>query len=377
MMHDDRTLLGWFGYVWCVARTHDPIDQTCVRVDLMTYPPPPGQPGDPYGQQHPQNPSQDPYGQPTGGAPGPGQPDPYGQPMSGVPASGQPDPYGQPMSGVPGPGQPGPYGQPMSGAPGPGQPGPYGQPQYGPPMPTPSKGSSKAWIFGVVAGVVVLALLVGGVLYLTSDDDTPVADPTTAAPTEEPSEDPSTDDVDPSVNLYTEPVTGLSYEPMGEPWRDASSGNMTGFWGHVGQYLDVLEFEDGGGWVAAFIIGELDGATIEYSGPESLEDSIEVFADLIDDNNYNAPGSEEQLEGLQRSDISTRAYDVDGHSGVWMSYYLSWDDDRIEETGESVALGVIDAGDGLVAGFFLSLPDSVPDVHLDEMMAALDTLTFV
>lgn len=342
----------------------------------MTYPPPQGQPGDPYGQQYQQNPGQQPW---DGSQPAP--------PMSGVPASGQPgqygqpDPYGQPMSGIPSSGQPDPYGQPMAapGRPAPGYPGsdPYGRQQWGPVVPPPNNGSSKAWIWAVIAGVVVLGLMVVTVLYFTSGDDTPTADPTETT-SDEPSGDAPSEEVDPNLNLYTETVTGLSYEPMDEPWRDFLGGDLAGFHGAVGQYLDVLEFESDSRWVASFIIGELDTSLIGYTGPDSAEAALEQLADIIDENNYLAPPDfTEPLDGFKRGDISIEAHDVGGNSGMWMSYYLSWDDDRIDETGESVAIGVIDAGDGKAAGFFLSLPDSVPDTHLDQMMTALDTLTFV
>ncbi|HIW64374.1 MAG TPA: hypothetical protein H9881_18125 [Candidatus Stackebrandtia excrementipullorum] len=319
----------------------------------MTYPPPQGLPGDPHGQQPPTPPWDGSYAHP---------------PMSGVPASGQPDPYGQQPMGQP-PGHPG------AGYPGAVPYSPYGQQQ----LPPTNNGSSKAWIWGGLAGLVVVALMVTGVLYFTSsggDEQAPVAE-TSESAAEEPTEDPTTEP-DPNTELYTEHITGLSYEPMEDPWREAVVTGMPGFHGVVGQYLDVLEFDSGSGWVASFLVGELDADAIGYTGEDSLEAAVEAFADVIDDNNYHAPPDfTEQLDGFERSDISMEEYNVEGHNGMWMSYHLSWDDDRIEETGESVAVGVVDAGDGLVAGFFLSLPDSVPDSRLDQMLAALDSLTFI
>ncbi len=111
----------------------------------MTNPPhggpPPGEPGRPP-QQWPQQPGPQqpgPWGPP---APGPygGQP-PYGQPAHAPQ-------YGQPWGGQPAAGQP-PYwtGQPQYGQ-------PWGQPPYGP-QPAPSRRSRR----GLVAGVVVPAVL--------------------------------------------------------------------------------------------------------------------------------------------------------------------------------------------------------------------------
>jgi hypothetical protein len=131
----------------------------------MTNPPygQPGQPGPPYGQ-----PAQPGYGVPPGqqyGQPAPAQPG-YGQPAQ--PGYGQPAQpgYGQPAQpGYGQPAQPG-YGQPGYGQPGYGQPGYGGQPgapgQYGGGYGQPARKSRT----GLIAGLLVLALLVVGVVLL-------------------------------------------------------------------------------------------------------------------------------------------------------------------------------------------------------------------
>ncbi|MFH9264096.1 hypothetical protein ACH4KN_07515 [Streptomyces sp. NPDC017546] len=119
--------------------------------------PPQGQPG-PYGQQP------GPYGAPPPQGPPQGQPG-YGYPQQapqGVPPQ-QPNPYGQPQQpqqgyGYPQAQQPGPYGQQPPAPPYGGQPGYDGQPQQ------PKKKT------GLIVGVAVVALAViaGGVYFLTS-----------------------------------------------------------------------------------------------------------------------------------------------------------------------------------------------------------------
>lgn len=107
----------------------------------MTYPPQPGQPGqpNPYGQQ-------------------PGQPNPYGQQPGGYPQQGgYPQSGGFPQQGYP-QGQPQQGGYPQQGYPqqGYGQPGPGG-------FPEPPKKSKTPLIAGVATAVVlVAALLVTG-----------------------------------------------------------------------------------------------------------------------------------------------------------------------------------------------------------------------
>jgi len=314
-------------------------------------------------------------GSPMSGAPA--HPDPYAAPDQFA----QPDPYGSPMSGPPG--QPmSPYTQPMAA---PGQPGypqqdPYGQQQWaGPMMPAPQSGGAKAWIWGAVAGVVVVALMVAGALYFTSDNgETPTADSFSSPPQEEPSTDP-TEEPAPNTDLITDPATGLSFTAMPEPWRDPQSTyGVIGFYEVSGQILDVLTFEDGSGWIATFVVGEINPSQIGVTDGMSTEDAVNELADLVDGAHFSKPPNfDEPLDGLKREEVEVNTLDVGAHSGTAMTYHLSWDDDSIEETGESIALGVLDIGDGRLAGFFLSLPDSVPDEHLNEMLEAVDSLTFV
>ncbi|MFE2975128.1 hypothetical protein [Streptomyces sp. NPDC059258] len=130
---------------------------------------------------------------PYGGQPPQGQPGPYGQqpgPYGAPPPQGQPG-YGYPQQapqGVP-PQQPNPYGQPQQppqgyGYPQAQQPGPYGQqppvppyggqPPYGAQPPQPKKKTGL-----IVGGVVVaLAVIAGGVYFLTSGGGSDVADST-------------------------------------------------------------------------------------------------------------------------------------------------------------------------------------------------------
>ncbi|MFE6703093.1 hypothetical protein [Streptomyces sp. NPDC057718] len=130
---------------------------------------------------------------PYGGQPPQGQPGPYGQqpgPYGAPPPQGQPG-YGYPQQapqGVP-PQQPNPYGQPQQppqgyGYPQAQQPGPYGQqppappyggqPPYGAQPPQPKKKT------GLIIGgaVVALAVIAGGVYFLTSGGGSDVADST-------------------------------------------------------------------------------------------------------------------------------------------------------------------------------------------------------
>ncbi|WP_329117276.1 hypothetical protein [Streptomyces sp. NBC_01465] len=133
------------------------------------------QPG-PYGQQPPQQPG------PYGGQPPQGQPNPYGQ-QPPQPGYGYPQqaPQGVPPQQQPQPG----YGYPQQGQPQ----APYGQqPQYGqqPPygqVPPPPEAPKKKTGLIITAAIVAVAVIGGGVYFLTKGDsgsssNTDVADST-------------------------------------------------------------------------------------------------------------------------------------------------------------------------------------------------------
>lgn len=166
-------------------------------------PGPGGSPG--YGQQPGQPPS---YGQQPGQPPPygqqPGQPPPYGQQPGRPPAYGQPP--GQPSYGQqPTYGQQPPYGQQPAYGQQPGgypQPGGYGQPPYG--GPTPPKKSNTNAIVGLIIGLVlVAALVVGGILLFTGDDD-PVASGSGSGSTETTTTSESTETTTESTETTTE-----------------------------------------------------------------------------------------------------------------------------------------------------------------------------
>lgn len=99
---------------------------------------------------------------PPGGPRPPGPPPPPGQ-------QPPPPPYGQVPPGPPPPGAPPPpppYGQVPPGAPPP--PGPPGQPPASPPYPSappPSRGGSNKKVLQIVGGLVVVAVIIGAVLF--------------------------------------------------------------------------------------------------------------------------------------------------------------------------------------------------------------------
>ncbi len=107
-----------------------------------------------------------------------GQPDPYGPPPGGQPQYGQQGQFGA-APGTPPQGQPGQYGPPPGQyPPPPGQPGfPAGQQGFPPAPPVPKKSKTGTIIkFGVLAVVVIVAVVIGIVSFNSSPASSNVGD---------------------------------------------------------------------------------------------------------------------------------------------------------------------------------------------------------
>lgn len=345
----------------------------------MTYPPqqPQGdwggqQPYDPsqqgYGQQQPMGfdqqlpnynvqPAADPYGQ---------QPDPYGQ---------QPDPYSAPPADPYAPQQPA-YdptqysAPPVSVAPASGQPYP-GQSYPGAPMmqaPAPSSGP-PVWIF-IVGGVVVLALI-GVVVFfaINAGGDDPDDKPTDSAQSssQQPSDDPTSGA--PDGDMIVDTNTGLGYKAMAgwDTMDTSSSVPVPGFTSFQGQSYEVASE-----WIALLGIGEVDAAAVGYKDSGDLKDAVKALAKEYDKSNFG-----EDPKGLERDQKAEYDdSDLAGKKAITMAYHLTWDEGENPDTGEQIVFALIDVGDGKVAGFVGSLPDSTPSTQVDEAVAAAGTLAF-
>ncbi|WP_405635144.1 hypothetical protein OG543_08790 [Streptomyces sp. NBC_01178] len=240
--------------------------------------PPQGQPG-PYGQQP------GPYGAPPPqGRPGYGYPQ---QAPQGVPPQ-QPNPYAQPQQqpgyGYPQAQQPGPYGQQPPGPQYGGQPPHGGQPPYGGPPPQPKK--KTGLIIGVA--VVALAVIAGGVYFLTSGEKVSNSDVSEATKGYKITPPDAVDAYkrDVSKPVLSAPLTGsekteveaLGIKNPSTAKADYSVGtgsaatkviNFQGFWGEIEDPAEVVN--------NAFVDAEKDAK----SGGEDVEielvGSAEVF----------------------------------------------------------------------------------------------------
>jgi hypothetical protein len=340
----------------------------------MSYPPqqPPGDWG---GQQ--------PAGQPyeRGQQPDYGAPLEYGQQPGGYPDdpswTPQSDPqhsYQPPTSGAAY--QPQQYppmsAGPMSGPPMAGQPWP-------PQQPPPARSGPPVWLFAVLGVVVVLALGAGAFFVFGPDGGD---DPGDDSGRDSPSASSSAGSDDPTAtddSLITDTTTGLSYTPIGDPWTALQEpGSAAGFISVVGETLQVEDFGNNRHWIATFYVGETDADTVGFTDADSIESALEAQCELVDSVNYNKPPDfDKPLDGLERdSDPEFDDVTVGEYSGKVLSYHLAWKDDSIKETGETVAVGMLDLGDGKAAGFLISLPDSIIDDNESVLTDAIESMKF-
>ncbi|MFI6919873.1 DUF2510 domain-containing protein [Nonomuraea spiralis] len=227
----------------------------------------------------------------------------YGQPSFGQPAYGQSAPDQQPTQAQPGygpqpGGQPGPQSGPQHGLQsgpqsGPWAGGPLPGPGYAPPPP-PKQGNPLPWVFGGLAALVVVALIVvAGIFFINRGGSTPVASPSTEDtqpfPTEEPpSNEPPTEPPaqggelpQPQDGRITDPKTGLSYQ-VPDGWKVPAYGDVNGsdptqqIWTSGVNASSQENYEGEKDWIGNAYAGPL-AALIPYAGASGLEETAKVL----------------------------------------------------------------------------------------------------
>lgn len=351
--------------------------------------------------------AQEPQGQSQQPASGP-QPQPPSQPSAQAPTQSFPQPppqqQPQPQTG-PGwavtPANPtlrfgGPtYGQSAYGAPG----GPtqssaqpptqqWGGPLPGPGYPPPPKqGNPLPWVFGGLAALVVLALIVVAGIFFINRDSTGVASPPRETaeprfPTEEPpSQGPPSQDPLPSQGgefpqpadgVITDPRSGLAFKvPSG--WEVAAvnavnNGRPTEQQWTAAVKADAQEnYEGEDDWIGNVFTGLLN-ELYPYSGATGLGDTAKaVFVDFT--TRYYAPAHESKV-------IEDKAMKV-GDKDAWLLRF-ELDFTKIsEEKGykwkkENGAIVLVDRGDGQSPAIaYVSVPDNLGTDVVEQVLGSL------
>jgi len=311
----------------------------------MTYPPP-GQPGDPYGQ--PQQ-----YSQPPADGYAPGQ--------AGA-GYGQPPHYAQPDIGGHVPPNQGYTTQPGY-APQPAYPDPYGQ--YGPP---PVQPTSKGGAGTAVLIVVVLILMAGGgfagYLLLGGDEDTTASEEaTTGESTEEDSDEEDEDDgVAPLGEGLTVSSLGAVTPLPGDPWEFYSGPGGTG---RLSTDSHSYYIPHTSSWISYLEVGVLDSSYFPYD-PADLPGSAGAAMDA-----WAVSSAFGSTEGLQIGETTLTETEVDGRPAALAETTVSWTSSpSTPDLYEDIAILLVDV-DGVNG--FVGLA-SVPESGTDARQAAIDAL---
>jgi Protein of unknown function (DUF2510) len=293
----------------------------------------------------------------------------------------------QPVATPETPGQPaalsGGYGATPSGGYGGTPSGGYGATPSGGYAEAPPGGGNPSGLLvgGAVAAVVLLVVV--AVVLLTGGDggegattdttsttteatETTVAPATTAPPATTPASTPSTITPDPDSPRLA--GGGLSFARVGEPWQDwavSGRGEIPEVRGTVGQFVIVQEVSPSGGqWIANLLLGSLTD-DIVYNGEDALAATTQTLAQRLIDNHY--------VENLQAEVQSEREVTVDGHAGYYMHHELTFRQEGLETTRETLVVVVVDTGQERPGVFWASMPHNRADLNpgLDAAYASL------
>ncbi|MGP3911026.1 DUF2510 domain-containing protein [Nonomuraea sp. 10N515B] len=315
-------------------------------------------------------------------ASGPQQPQP--QAASGPQQQSRPDwsatpanptlQYGQPTFGQSAYGQPTPPTQQWGGAqlPGPG---------YGPP---PKQGNPLPWVFGGLAALVVLALIVvGGIFLVNRSNDIPMSAPTeTSAPQEQPptNEPPSNEPPSqgtgqpppqPADGRITDAQAGISY-PVPEGWtvpaqlNPATPSPTQQLWSAGVQATSQENFVDDEDWVGNVYSGLLN-ELYPYSGAAGMGDTAKAV--FVDFSRFYAPPHETKI-------VADKAMKI-GDRDAWLLQFELDFTKVSEEKGykwkkESGALVLMDRGSGeRPALLYISVPDNLGTDVVGKVLSSL------
>ncbi len=348
----------------------------------------------PAGQGAAPGPQTGPFPQPHSAGPGPGRTGPHPAGLGPQQMGPRPAPEGPPGAGSPG--SPGPSGQwsgpaahPQATQVPPGT----GQPQWGGPPnghtaqmplppydgypsgPPPRKSGPLPWILGGGGALVLIVVIVVAAMYLINPGPRNTAGESTGLPTPpptatlEPSQEPTPEATPaPSQSAppppqavdgrVTDPVTGLSYEMPGEPWKvPPSVGGGLGFvWTSAAVAVAQENFDGrGGDWLGNVLTGELPDQ-YGYQGVDSMRSVATTLLQVVEPAFYTPPH--------RRKIVEDKAVKVSGRD-AWLFVFDLDFSEQSKANGwkwkrERAAFVIVDRGEGRRPALaYVSVPDNL------------------
>ncbi|WP_344972987.1 DUF2510 domain-containing protein [Streptosporangium fragile] len=311
----------------------------------------------------------------------------YQEPGAGQPQWGGPQGPGTGQSQWGGPGQ----GDGQSQWSGPGQGGATMQlpsPQFGgyPSGPPPRKSSPLPWILGGGGVLILIVVIVIGAMYLVDPGRRNSASERTGLPSpfptlsREPAPEPTPEATpsqpssgtppQPQDGRITDPVTGLSFEIPGSPWRVPSKlGGGLGFTWTSGAVAVAQSDFDGQGndWLGNVFTGQLP-TQYGYSGPASMRSVAATLLQVVEPAFYTPPH--------KRKIVEDKAIKVSGKDAWLLVFDLDFTE-QSEANGwkwkrERAAFVIVDRGAGATPALaYISVPDNLGLSVADQVVTSL------
>ncbi|TDC98634.1 DUF2510 domain-containing protein [Nonomuraea deserti] len=281
----------------------------------------------------------------------------YGSPTYGQSAYGQPAPPTQQWGGVP--------------LPGPGQ---------GPP---PRQGNPMPWVFGGLAALVVVALIiVGGVVLVNRAGTEPLAgpSPTDTFQPEPPTNDPPSSQPPPSQGpelpqpvsgRVTDPQAGISFE-VPDDWTVPASSDINSpdptqqKWSSGVQKTSHENYQGDGDWIGNVYAGVLN-QLYPYSGVSGMSDTAKAV--FVNFTRYYRLAHESKI-------VEDKAMKIGDHDAWILQFELDFSKVS-EENGykwkkENGAIVLMDRGeDQRPAIVYVSVPDNLGTDVVSEVVGSL------
>lgn len=160
-------------------------------------------------------------------------------------------------------------------------------------------------------------------------------------------------------------ASGISYDYLGEGWKDYSMGNMLENQATVGEYIITQPTVPGGGQFIAQVTSGLLSTQFGSPSPSEFPVTLAAVEASVFGNYYPLPNTPtNQSEGHLQ---------IDGHEAYQRSTDLTWDVEGYDSTGERVVLLLIDTGKSAPVVFYCSFPNTHAELYplIEQVIASI------
>jgi hypothetical protein len=230
------------------------------------------------------------------------------------------------------------------------------------PDPGPTRPRRAAWVVAGVLGVVVAVVLAFVVGTGSGDDAVAVREPSSS-----PGQLPSGPTFPPGTVRIIDQEAGIAYPYLGTGWLEFDRTVSFETTAVAGQYFTTQDVTPDGTFIAQVTSGPV-AEGFGWSGPGSLQPTVEALAESVRGNYYPAPN--------ERRILRDEARTVDGHAAQLLEFQLTWDVEGYDATGERAALLLIDVGRPAPALLYISIPNTHAELYgvIDSLIDAVDVL---